>query len=77
MYNRSGEILLICFLPLGTFAYNRPSRDPSDDTLSLVCLCEVFIALLAAIILKYEVAFPEAAVGIGLTVSLLFPPVHP
>jgi hypothetical protein len=37
-------------------------------------LVEVFIALLATIILKYEVAFPQDAVGYVLVVALLFPP---
>ena len=33
------------------FAYNRPCKDPKDDTLAIFCLLEVFIALLATIVL--------------------------
>lgn len=54
--------LLICFLSITVFALNRPCRDPKDDILAVICLIEVFIALLAAIVLRYEVDFPEDAV---------------
>ena len=50
-------------------------RDPNDDLLQLTCLVEVFVALLATIVLRYEVAFPEAAVGAFLACALLTPPV--
>ena len=42
--------LFICFLTLGLFGFARPSRDPKDDTLQFMCLVEVTVALLAAIV---------------------------
>ena len=66
--------LLICFLTLGIFAFYRPNRDPRDDTLQFLCLVEVFIALLSTIVLRYDIAFPDAAVDTFLTLTLLTPP---
>ena len=54
--------LLICFLTITMFAKFSPSRDPNDDMVQLACLAEVFIALLATIVLHYEIAFSESVV---------------
>ena len=67
--------LLVCFLSTAFFAYYKPYRDQTDDYVLLVCLIEVFVALLAAVALQYGIGeFTEEAIG-PILISLLFIPI--
>ena len=60
---QSRVLLYRVFLVETGFAKYSPNRDPDDDTLQLMCLIEVFVALLSTIVLRYEIAFPAYAVA--------------
>lgn len=66
--------LLICFLTITIFAIYRPMRDALDDHLQILCLIEVFLALLSAVSLRYErSAFSEEDIGLALVILLFLP----
>ena len=67
--------LIVCFGSLGVFSWFRPYRNPSDNTLQLICQVGIFFALLSKIILDHPdmTGAQSSVLGVMLVVLVLVP----
>lgn len=66
----------VCFATVIVFAWHRPYRDASDNTLQLLCQGAIFMALVSKVILASPdvTGTQESATGVLLTVIVFVPP---
>ena len=67
--------LIVCFGSLGVFSWFRPYRNPSDNTLQLICQVGIFFALLSKIILDHPdmTSTQSSVLGVMLIALVLVP----
>ena len=68
--------LIVCFVTVIVFAWHRPYRDASDNTLQLLCQGAIFMALVSKVMLASPdvTGTQESATGVLLTVVVFVPP---
>ena len=67
--------LIVCFASGMTFTWFKPYRNPSDNTLQLICQVGIFFALLSKIILDHPdmTGAQSSVLGVMLVVLVLVP----
>ena len=62
--------LLVCFVSFGAFTLLKPYANDSDDRLAMLCQVQIFFALLAAVILRWNSAAGAQTTSINLDAIL-------